>query len=167
MRGSLRNFVERNRFSNKFIGIKLIIVALLILILAYVRLAACLVLSGTFFQTINQLEGGARSTAIFINLLFSVFIGPLLSITCAVGNFLALANLLGNLWILLFQSILSLVAFLILVEDISIQWRTQHLSNMSLGSNGIATFNYEKFSESPKKKASKEEVTVEELFSAI
>ena len=60
-----------------------------------------MVLSGTFFQTINQLEGGARSTAIFINLLFSVFIGPLLSITCAVGNFLALANLLGNLWVCL------------------------------------------------------------------
>jgi hypothetical protein len=69
---------------------------------------------------------------------------------------------------LLFESIFSLLAFFILVEDIAIQWRTQGLSNMSLGSNGIVTFNYEKFDKSPEKKQPKHEtISVEELFSSI
>ncbi|CBY10399.1 unnamed protein product [Oikopleura dioica] len=98
----------------------------------------------------------------------SVMIGPILSLICAVGNFLALANILGNIWILLFQSIFSLLAFFILVEDIAIQWRTQGLSNMNLGSNGIATFNYEKFDKSPEKTRPKHDtISVEELFSSI
>lgn len=51
---------------------------------------------------------------------FSVIIGPILSLICAVGNFLALANIFGNPWVSVIRELKPFLTKVLLFLDFAI-----------------------------------------------